>query len=366
MTLRLIPPTGHQIKWKDLRKIADFSIENGFWLNSGTSALTFLLESLKIAPQSGIVIPAYTCPAVAAAVLKAGHRPVLSDINPDTLNYDLDQLVSVLKNQKPAAAIWVNLFGLPSSIPDLKIPVIVDNAQLPFTPLKPENAAAEMYSFGRGKPINALGGGVAIIHQFEHFKDLNKRYQNIPRSLFVNSLFYLTKIIAFKLFYHPTRYPIPFHISFLRLGETNFAPHFKLQKISGINLRCVENIFSRFAGIQKIRSDVCLKYCNILKRYKEKIGYFNMNAFSKFPIIFKTESDRIPISESLLDSGILANTLYPFALNVQPGLREILNDSFFYKGAEFLSKNLITLPVNEFIDDAVIDKVDKTFEKFYS
>jgi dTDP-4-amino-4,6-dideoxygalactose transaminase len=174
----------------------------------------------------------------------------------------------------------------------------------------------------------------------------------------------LTKIIAFKLFYHPTRYPIPFNITFLRLGETNFHPHFKMEKISGINLRCVKNVFSRFAAIKKMRMDICLKYCMILESYKEKISYFKDHDFSRFPVIFKSESERIQVSESLQNSGISANTLYPFALNTQPGLREILNDPFSYKGAEFLSKNLITLPVNEFIDDVVIGKVDNTFEKF--
>ncbi len=126
----LTPPTGHKIYIKDFFKsYIDFPFQ-GYLFNSGTSALYFLINNLKIPQKSKILLPAYSCPTVAAAVLGAGHYPVLCDIYQDTLNYDLSMLKRKITKENIKATIWVNLFGIGSDIPEIGIPVILDNAQV--------------------------------------------------------------------------------------------------------------------------------------------------------------------------------------------------------------------------------------------
>ena len=65
-----------------------------FLVSSGSAALTLALMALKsLAREREVVIPAYTCFSVPAAVLQAGLRPVLCDIDPSTFDFDHSHLL---------------------------------------------------------------------------------------------------------------------------------------------------------------------------------------------------------------------------------------------------------------------------------
>ena len=69
-----------------------------FLLSSGKAALTFILEALReIRPERDeVLIPAFTCYSVPSAIVRAGLRVRLCDINPETLDFDFDQLGTIL------------------------------------------------------------------------------------------------------------------------------------------------------------------------------------------------------------------------------------------------------------------------------
>src|SRR5687767_9164577 len=99
---RTLPPAAAPFSWRDLgygaaalftprRSVqrleeeirAHFAVRDVFLVSSGTAALTLTLMALKsLSPRTEVVIPAYTCFSVPAAVLKAGLRPVPCDIDP--------------------------------------------------------------------------------------------------------------------------------------------------------------------------------------------------------------------------------------------------------------------------------------------
>ncbi|MFD4157505.1 DegT/DnrJ/EryC1/StrS family aminotransferase [Streptomyces hydrogenans] len=56
--------------------------------SSGTSALHLILTALGIGPGDEVVVPAFGCAPLAAAVLHAGAVPVFGDIDPRTLTLD--------------------------------------------------------------------------------------------------------------------------------------------------------------------------------------------------------------------------------------------------------------------------------------
>lgn len=91
-------------------------------VNSGTSALYLALKALGIGPGDSVIVPAYTFPATANAVLWAGAVPVLADVNPLTWNLDAATVEARLAEMKPAAAariqavMPVQCFGNPVDI----------------------------------------------------------------------------------------------------------------------------------------------------------------------------------------------------------------------------------------------------------
>src|SRR6266446_6037675 len=55
---------------------------------SGTHALELMMRALPLEPGDEVICPSFTFVSAANAVILAGGRPVLADIDPDTLNLD--------------------------------------------------------------------------------------------------------------------------------------------------------------------------------------------------------------------------------------------------------------------------------------
>lgn len=72
-------------------------------VNSGTSALHLALESLKLKKNSNILTTSHTFLATVSAIEYAGHKPAFIDIDPETLNIDINKLKK--KNLKKIKAI---------------------------------------------------------------------------------------------------------------------------------------------------------------------------------------------------------------------------------------------------------------------
>lgn len=85
------------------------NVKNAVAVNSGTSALEIVLRALKV--KGEVLVPTNTFTATAATVIYAGARPKLTDINPETLCIDADNVQDNL-NSKTKAVIVVHIGGL--------------------------------------------------------------------------------------------------------------------------------------------------------------------------------------------------------------------------------------------------------------
>ncbi|MBN2038026.1 MAG: DegT/DnrJ/EryC1/StrS family aminotransferase [Chitinispirillaceae bacterium] len=103
----------------------------GVAVSSGTAALYGALRGLGVASGSEVVIPSYVCTALLNAVLMAGARPVLADVDPATGNCSPSTVRPCL-TRKTGAVIVPHMFGCPAdavAIEQLGVPVIEDCAQ---------------------------------------------------------------------------------------------------------------------------------------------------------------------------------------------------------------------------------------------
>jgi perosamine synthetase len=100
-------------------------------VSSGTAALHLALLALKIGEGDEVVIPSFVCPALLNAIRTVRAVPVLTDIDPETLNMDVRDLKNRLTG-KTKAVIVPHMFGLPADIREivaLGVPVVEDCAQ---------------------------------------------------------------------------------------------------------------------------------------------------------------------------------------------------------------------------------------------
>ena len=101
--------------------------EHAVAVSSGTAALHLAVLALGVGPGDEVLVPAYTFPATANVVAIVGARPVLVDVDPQTMNLDSNK---VEVGPRTKAIIAVDLFGRPARIEELPdaVPVLEDAA----------------------------------------------------------------------------------------------------------------------------------------------------------------------------------------------------------------------------------------------
>ncbi|HWX08492.1 MAG TPA: DegT/DnrJ/EryC1/StrS family aminotransferase, partial [Gaiellaceae bacterium] len=87
-------------------------------VNTGTTAMHLALTAIGIGPGDDVVLPSLTFVATAQAVVAAGARPVLCDIDPATLNVNVDCLERAL-TPRTRAVIPVHYRGLPADLDEI-------------------------------------------------------------------------------------------------------------------------------------------------------------------------------------------------------------------------------------------------------
>lgn len=103
-------------------------------VNSGSSALLVAIAALKLPKGSKIIIPACNFPTAFNAIIQNGHIPVVVDVDLNTFNIDLNEVIKAI-TQYPdiRAVIAVDIAGNPVNLVELreivgrKVKIILDD-----------------------------------------------------------------------------------------------------------------------------------------------------------------------------------------------------------------------------------------------
>jgi dTDP-4-amino-4,6-dideoxygalactose transaminase len=128
---------------------------------NGTDAIVLVLDAMGIGPGDEVICPSFTFYATAEAIARRGATPVFVDIDPATLNLDVDDVQRKITG-RTSALMPVHLYGRPA--PDVSgfgLPVIEDAAQA-FGAGGIATSIAATFSFFPTKNLFALGDGGLI------------------------------------------------------------------------------------------------------------------------------------------------------------------------------------------------------------
>jgi len=146
---------------------------------NGTSALTSMFFALNLPPGSEILVPSYTFFATIVPMRLFGLVPVFVDINPRTLNFDLDDAKKRLtKNTK--AVLPVHWIGLPCDMDEISawaqekgLIVLEDAAHAHGAKLKDRYMGTwgrmSIFSFQATKPLPGIEGGMGVYQSQEDY-----------------------------------------------------------------------------------------------------------------------------------------------------------------------------------------------------
>ena len=126
-----------------------------------------------------IILPAFTCPTMAAAIVASGNHPVFVDIDLDNYAMDLTALKQALSSRTRAIVV-THLYGYRADVQkvrevvqDDRIKILEDCAQR--VPSRTSSASrlqgdVAIFSLGRLKPICAIRGGVVATNSAELYE----------------------------------------------------------------------------------------------------------------------------------------------------------------------------------------------------
>jgi len=147
---------------------------------NGTSALTSMFFALDLPPGSEIMVPSYTFFATIVPMRLFGLVPVFVDINPRTLNFDLEDAKKRLtKNTK--AVLPVHWIGLPAEMDHIcdwanekGLIVLEDAAHAHGASLKGKKMSTwgrmGIFSYQTSKPMPAIEGGMGMYQERDDYE----------------------------------------------------------------------------------------------------------------------------------------------------------------------------------------------------
>lgn len=147
---------------------------------NGTSALTAMFFALNLPPGSEIMVPSYTFFATILPMRLFGLVPVFVDINPRTLNFDVEDAKKRL-TPNTKAVLPVHWIGLPCDMDAISdwakekgLIVLEDAAHAHGAKLKGKRMGTwgrmGIYSFQMSKPLPGIEGGAGVYQERADFE----------------------------------------------------------------------------------------------------------------------------------------------------------------------------------------------------
>ena len=332
---------------------------------SGRALLYHLLVALKNRTRERrdeVLIPGYTCYSVAAAVVKAGLKIRLYDLNRQTLYPDI-QSIDANCNKHTLAVVSQHLFGMPADLKDIGTIATglgvyhIEDAAQGFGcrhNMKPLGTTGDfgLFSFGRGKPM-PIGGGGALVSRNYDLDDLVPPFDK-SRHLKPVVVSLLTQLAANPSFYGLAE------ILPLGLGETVFDPEFETGGVSAPQRNLLIPMMNLLRILNRHRKIIASIYQhNIPSQHLISVLESEDPIYPRFPVLAK----RGNLPFQLRRLGV--RRLYPNALHKESKiLNHITNSDQKLPGSETLAKKLITLPTHHSINYRVAHIIEKEVNRW--
>jgi perosamine synthetase len=335
-------------------------VQNPFFVSSGRAALALLFKALRRGSnRREVVIPAYTCFSVPSAVARAGLTIRLCDVDPKTLDLDLNAL-GRLDLSKALCIVPSGLYGLPGDLVALEQiarasgAYLVDDAAQCLGATKDGRACGTFgdvgfYSLGRGKGITTMGGGVLVTHRRDLAQEIAETVRDLPQPSARTVAITVASSLAYSAMLKPTRYWLLEHVPFLGLGASHFDPDFPITRLSEYQTRLAARLLPHLDSYNEVRRHRADQLRSGIEGVEgieiPRPGEGTSPVYLRFPILARDETHRSHLLRRLREAGIGASASYPTSIGDVPGIGAYLSrHQEACPGARAIAARILTLP----------------------
>ncbi len=352
-----LPPAGHPLLWRPAEAVLP-SLP-GFTplgLQSGTAALAAAIMLARLrrpevaAPQ--VILPGYGCPDLIAAARFAGVEPLLVDIGADDPGYDLDALQQAL-TADVVAVVAVNFLGIAERLAAIRerlaaagstAALIEDDAQ--WFP-EPADAAWRgdlvCTSFGRGKPVSLLGGGMLWVDA-AHADAIAR----LPLGPAVEpGASFRVQAALINLLLHPRFYGLINRNPLFSLGQTRFKPLTGLRALDQCRRSLLVANVAAHVGRSREREQALSALLAQTPALLDLAAVANerKGRLLRYPVLCRDRDQRDALWQALQAAGLGATAMYQCVLPEVDGVDGV-RAAGSLTGARRFAERLLTLPVH--------------------
>jgi perosamine synthetase len=333
--------------------------------STGRAALTVLLRSLKRGERhrDEVIIPAYTCYSVAAAVVRAGLRPRIVDISDRTLDFEWRRLEAA-DTRNVLAIIATNLYGMPSNMPRLlafarqRELVLIDDAAQAFGATVEGRACgtwgdAGIYSFDKGKNVAAIEGGLIVTNDDCLGQTAAAAVHWLPGPHSADIVSMLVKLGVYSTLLRPSLYWIPNAIPQLGLGQTVYDTSYDLETynrpLAALALTMLRRL-DEFTAVRRANAAWLRTELAQLPRItlvEPTPG--SEPVYLRFPILAEQPAIRDSLVHALNAAGIGATASYPRSVAEIADLAACAGDCTDAAVGQSVATRIVTLPTHPFV-----------------
>lgn len=349
-------------------------------VSSGRAALFLILQALtNLTPsRTQVVIPAFTCWTVPAAVVRAGLQPVPCDLAENSLDYDLSKLPALL-GPDTLCVIAQHLYGVPAHIDRLQqmlkghdIFLVDDAAQAMGAKLAKKWLGTcgdvGFFSLGRGKNLSTGAGGIILTKNDSIAEELNKVYGKLTKYGVKEEILQVIKVGLLALFINPRLYWVPANLPGLKLGQTIFDPSFPVALMSGVQAGLAQDWVSKMQNFFQARYANATRLLQVIQGLPGvtcPVNSVSAGNGPRLPIFIRDEAAKLALLAASSRQGLGISQTYPDAVDGIPFFREAPWHGSFPR-ARKIAREIVTLPIHPLLTAPDLDRLSSVLLSYLS
>lgn len=310
---------------------------------SGTDALLLALKAWDVKAGDAVFVPSFTFFASAEVVALQGATPVFVDVDQDTFNMDVRDLLLKIERTvklgqlKPKAIIAVDLFGLPADFKPIRqiaqrygMYLLEDAAQGFGGRIGDQRAGSfgdiAATSFFPAKPVGCYGDGGAVFTNNDEWAELMESYHLHGKG--------------------SDRYDN------VRIGLNS-----RLDSIQAAILLVKLKAFQdhELVDVNQVAERYTEKLKGVVKTPEIPKGFYS--SWAQYTIQLPSKVIRAKVQEALKAEGIPTAIYYPIPMHRQTAFRYLDPKENQCPVADYLADTVLSLPIHPYLTEADQDRI---------
>ncbi len=286
-------------------------------VSSGAAAIQLAIEALGIVAGDEVIVPAFTAVPTVSAVVAAGARPVIVDVDAHTALIDVADACKAV-GERTRAIVPVHLYGAPVNTVELAgtgVTVVEDAAQA-HGAVRHSTSAATAYSFYPTKNLGGIGDGGAVwTGDSELARAVRRRRVHSMTEGYVH---------------------------------VDVSQNFRMSELEAAWLRIQ---LPHLAAGNRRRAEIARHYRSVAPQLRWQADH----ADHVYHLCVARVSDRSRARSQLADDGVATAVQYPVAITQQPAYRELTSTPCPH--AEQWAAECMSVPCYPELTDAEVETI---------